>query len=141
MARSQLRSKRKASGGRYHQARTKRKSELARLPTLTKLAEKKSKQFRVKGGNSKQALLSVKEVSVTDTREEQSSSVSQKPGVSVKKGKTQKTEILNVLENPANPNLVRRNIITKGTIIETKLGKAKVTSRPGQEGTLNAVLV
>ncbi|MBR9682953.1 30S ribosomal protein S8e [Candidatus Woesearchaeota archaeon] len=124
MARTQLRSKRKASSGRYHPARSKRKSELARLPTLTHLAEKRTKQFRVQGGNIRQALLSVKEASITD-----------------KKGKTQKTEILNVLENPANPNLVRRNILTKGTIIETKLGKAKVTSRPGQEGTLNAVLI
>lgn len=124
MARSQLRSKRKASGGRYHPARAKKKRELTRLPTLTKLDEKKLKNFRIKGGHSKQILLSVKEVSVTD-----------------KKGKTKKTEIINVLENPANPNLVRRNIITKGTVIETKLGKAKVTSRPGQEGTLNAVLI
>lgn len=124
MARSQLRSKRKVSGRRYHAARTKRKRELTRLPTLTHLDEKRLKQIRVKGGNIKQILLSVKEVNLTD-----------------KKGKTRKAEVLNVLENPANPNLVRRNIITKGTIIETKLGKAKVTSRPGQEGTLNAVLV
>lgn len=124
MARSQLRSKRKASGGRYHAARTKRKRELARLPALVYLDERKSKQIRVKGDHLKQVLLSVKEVNVAD-----------------KKGKTQKTEILNVIENPANPNLVRRNIITKGTIVETKLGKAKITSRPGQEGILNAVLV
>jgi len=124
MARSQIRSRRKSSGGRYHSARTKKKRELARLPALTRLDKRKSKQIRIKGGNLKQVLLTVNEVNVTD-----------------KKGKTQKTEIINVLENPANPNLVRRNIITKGTIIETKLGKAKVTSRPGQEGTVNAVLV
>jgi len=124
MARSQLKSKRKPSGGRYHSARSKRKSELARLPTMTKIGEGKSKKLRTLGGNSKQILLSVKEVNITD-----------------KKGKTQKTEILNVIENPADPNLVRRNIITKGAIIETKLGKAKITSRPGQEGILNAVLI
>ncbi len=124
MARTQLRSKRKASSGRYHQARTKRKRELTRLPTLTRLDEKKPRQFRIKGGHHKQILLSVKEVNLTN-----------------QKGKTTKAEILNVLENPANPNLVRRNIITKGTIIETKSGKARVTSRPGQEGTLNAVLI
>lgn len=124
MARSQLRSKRKISGGRYHKTRTKRKRELARLSTFTRLNEKKLKQIRIRGGNIKQILLSIKEVNLTD-----------------KQGKTQKTEILNVVGNPANPNLVRRNIITKGTIVETKLGKAKITSRPGQEGTLNAVLV
>ncbi len=141
MARAQLKSKRKASGGRYRGIKSKRKNMLARLPTMTKLGEKKSKILRLIGGNKKQISLSAKEVNVVDTREEQSSSVSQKSGISVKKGKTTKTEILNVIENPANPNLVRRNIITKGTIIETKLGKVKITSRPGQEGTVNGVLI
>ena len=58
-----------------------------------------------------------------------------------KKGKTTKTQILNVIENAANPHLVRRNIITKGAIVETKLGKVKVTSRPGQEGMISGMLV
>lgn len=124
MARSRFRSKRKPSGGRYHSARGKKKYELARLPTLTHLGEKKVKPLRTRGGPSKRILLSIKEVNVTD-----------------KQGKTQKTEILNVIENPANPNLVRRNIITKGAIVETKLGKVRITSRPGQEGSLNGVLV
>ena len=124
MARSQLRSKRKISGGRYRSARTKRKRELARLPTLTRLGEKKVKKLRVRGGHQKRILLALKEVNLTD-----------------KQGKTQKVEILNIIENPANPNFVRRNIITKGTIIETKLGKARITSRPGQESTLNATLI
>ncbi len=46
-----------------------------------------------------------------------------------------------MVENPANPNYVQRNIITKGAIIKTSAGNAKVTSRPGQDGTINAVLV
>jgi small subunit ribosomal protein S8e len=58
-----------------------------------------------------------------------------------KTGKTTKTEILSVIENPANPHYVRRNIMTKGAIIDTKLGKARITSRPGQSGILNAVLI
>lgn len=124
MARSQLRSKRKVSGGRYRAARSKKLMELVRLPTLTKLGEKKSKQLRTLGSNQKQILLSTNLINVTD-----------------QKGKTKKTGILNVLENPANPNLVRRNVLTKGAIVETKLGKVKITSRPGQETTLNGVLV
>jgi len=79
---------------------------------------------RIVGGHYKPVLLSAKEVNVSD-----------------QKGKTQKTEILNVVENPANPNLVRRNVITKGAVVETKLGRVRVTSRPGQEGTVNGVLV
>jgi small subunit ribosomal protein S8e len=125
MARSQQRSQRKVSGGRYHYQRTKKKYELARYAANTKLdAEKKVRTTRIKGGNAKQSLLTVKEISVAD-----------------KKGKTVKTEILNVVENPANANLVRRNILTKGCVVETKLGKVKVTSRPGQEGSVNGVLV
>jgi small subunit ribosomal protein S8e len=58
-----------------------------------------------------------------------------------KTNKTTKTEIISVVENPANIHYVRRNIITKGAIIETKLGKARIASRPGQSGTINAVLI
>ena len=124
MASSKFRSQRKVSGGRYHFFRGKKKSELIGITANTKLGEKKDvRSRRTPGGNYKQALLSVKEINVAG------------------KGKTVKTEILNVIENPANPNLVRRNIITKGAIVQTKLGKVRVTSRPGQEGSVNGVLV
>lgn len=46
-----------------------------------------------------------------------------------------------VVENDANPNYARRNIITLGAIIDTDAGRARVTSRPGQTGQVNAVLV
>jgi small subunit ribosomal protein S8e len=36
---------------------------------------------------------------------------------------------------------VRRNIVTKGAIIETDAGQARVVSRPGQDGQVNAVLL
>lgn len=125
MARSQAKSKRKASGGRYTSGQSKKHHELAGFPALTKLAdEKRTKQKRTIGGNSKRVLLQGKEINVAD-----------------QKGKTQKTEIVTVVENPSNPHLVRRNILTKGAVVETKMGKARVTSRPGQEGTLNGVLI
>lgn len=56
-------------------------------------------------------------------------------------GKTRKTEILRVIKNPANVDYNRRGVITKGTIIETPLGTARITSRPGQDGLVNAVLL
>jgi len=56
-------------------------------------------------------------------------------------GKTTKVEILRVVKNPANVDYDRRGVITKGTIIETALGTARVTSRPGQDGIVNAILV
>ena len=125
MAVTQRRAKRMASGARYTSDRSKRKKELARYPANTKVAEeKRSKEVRVCGGNTKHVLLAGNEVNVMD-----------------KKGKAHKTTITTVLENAANPHLVRRNILTKGAIVETKMGKAKITSRPGQEGCINAVLV
>ncbi len=125
MARSQEKSQRKASGGRYHFVRTKRKFELARYAANTKLTEvRKVRSTRTVGGNQKKALLEVSHINVADA-----------------KGKSVKAKILNVVENPANPNLVRRNIITKGAVVETEKGRARVTSRPGQESSLNGVLV
>ncbi len=56
-------------------------------------------------------------------------------------GKTEKAEILRVIKNPANVDYDRRGVITKGTTIETSLGTARVTSRPGQNGSVNALLV
>jgi len=58
-----------------------------------------------------------------------------------KGGKAQKTRILNVLETPDNRHFARENVITLGAIIETAAGRAKVTSRPGQSGSVNAVLL
>ena len=79
----------------------------------------------VRGGNIKVKLLSVEEVNLYDPKEK----------------KYSKVKIKSVLENPANRHFVRRNIITKGTIVDTEKGKAKVVSRPGQTGVLNAVLI
>ncbi len=125
MARSTRRSNRKPSGGRYHYDRTKRFYELAGFPANTKLEkEQKVKVSRIRGSHMKYSLLTANRVNVSD-----------------KKGKATKTEILNVVGNPANPHLVRRNIITKGAIVETKMGKVRITSRPGQEAALNGVLV
>lgn len=125
MARSQQKSRRKPSSGRYHSSRSKKKYELVNNPTNTKMDTKvKIRKRRILGGNVKYNILTTNMVNVAD-----------------KKGKTQKTELVNVIENPANPNLVGRNILTKGAIVETKLGKAKITGRPGQESSVNAVLM
>jgi small subunit ribosomal protein S8e len=56
-------------------------------------------------------------------------------------GEVESVEIEAVVDNPANDNYVRRSLLTKGTIVETSEGKARVSSRPGQEGVVNGVLV
>ena len=58
-----------------------------------------------------------------------------------KTGKVKKTKVMTVKSNTANPNYVQRNIITKGAMVQTEMGVAQVTSRPGQDGVVNAVLM
>ena len=121
----QSRSKRKPTGGRYHSARGKRRYEMGRLPALTKIGKTKNKQVKTKGGNKKIKLLTSETANLLDPKT---------------KTYTQ-AKISTVVETPANRHFARRNIITKGTIIQTDKGKAKVTSRPGQDGIVNAILV
>lgn len=117
--------KKKLSGGRKRAYRKKRRFERGSFPTETILGERKLKIVRGRGGNLKTRIFSEKQVTISD------------PST----GKAEKTEILRVVRNPANVDYDRRGVITKGTIIETKLGLARVTSRPGQQGLINAVLI
>ncbi|MGQ9538111.1 MAG: 30S ribosomal protein S8e [Candidatus Bathycorpusculaceae bacterium] len=117
--------KRKPSGGKKRAYRGKRKFEQGAFPVETILGEPKRKIEQGRGGNVKVKVLSEKNVCVTD----------------LKTGKTEKAEILRVVKNPANVDYDRRGVITKGAIIETSLGLARVTSRPGQNGVINAVLI
>jgi len=122
----QNRSKRKSTGARYHKLyRGKHISEMGRHATMTNIGERRLRSIRMRGGEDKHFLLSESNVSVMDP----------------KTGKAKKVPIKSVEENAANPNFVRRNILTKGTVIDTELGKARITSRPGQEGGINAVLL
>jgi len=125
MAISQEKSRRKVSGGLYRDYRKKRLFNLGNNPTLTKLNKHSIKIKREKSGSYKFTLLSTNKVNVLDPKTK----------------KYQMTEITTVVDNTANRQFVRRNIMTKGAFINTKIGKAKITSRPGQEGTLNAILV
>ena len=125
MAVTQGKAKKKASGGRIISHRKKRVYEQGNLPILTKLGAKILKSVRTKGGGKKVKQAANEYANVTDSTTK----------------KTYKVKIKGVLENSANRHFVRRNIITKGTVLDTEKGKAKVTSRPGQEGGINAVLV
>lgn len=116
----------KPSGGVKGRHRKKRKYELGRPPTETKLGGgDRVVTIRVRGGNVKVRAKSVMHANLTDPRT----------------GETKRVRILRVLEVPASRDLSRRGIIVRGAIIETEAGKAKVTSRPGQDGVVNAVLI
>jgi len=121
----QGKSVRSSTGGRIKHSAGKKKHEMGRESTLTQLGETRKKHVSGFGGNSKTRLYKGSHVNVTDTLT----------------GKTSIADIDTVELNAANRNYVRRNIITKGAIVQTSVGKAKVTNRPGQDGSINAVLV
>jgi small subunit ribosomal protein S8e len=56
-------------------------------------------------------------------------------------GTVKKSKILKVLENATNSDYQRRGVISKGAVLETEDGKCRVVSRPGQHGTVNAILI
>lgn len=125
MAIWQGKSVRKSTGGRSKSSRNKRKVEFGRDPAETKIGERKIKTIRTKGGGKKLRLTNDLKINVVDP----------------KNNKMQIAEIMGVIENHANDHFVRRNIITKGAVVETNLGQVKITSRPGQDGMVNGVLI
>ncbi|MFA5258670.1 MAG: 30S ribosomal protein S8e [Candidatus Pacearchaeota archaeon] len=116
---------RKITGGKYKAFSKRKKYAIPGTPRKVKLRENKSKVLRGLGGSKKTVLLSADHVNVIDTKTK----------------KTKKVKIKNVIETPSNKFLARQNILIKGAIIETDLGKAKITNRPGQEGQINAILL
>ena len=117
----QGRSARKRTGGRLKHASKKKRHELGREPAETTVGEPRFQIIDSRGTEDKLRALSTNVAQLADG------------------GETTEVEIEDVVENPANVNYARRNIITKGAIIETSDGQARVTSRPGQVGQVNAV--
>lgn len=117
--------KKKITGGRKRRYRAKRSFESGSYPIETKLGEAVRK-IEKRGSNIlKIKILKEKYANITNTS----------------KGKTEKAEILRVIRNPVSVDYNRRKIMTRGCIIETSLGEATITSRPGQNGVINAVLI
>lgn len=114
---------RKISGGRYHQSRKKKLHEHPGNKRVVKLGEDTKKTVKTTGGSRKTFLFKAKKINILVS------------------GKMKRVEIKNVLETPSNRFLARQNVMTKGTIVETELGKARVTNRPGQEGSVNGILI
>ncbi len=125
MARSQARSKRKYTGKKYKHFRKKRKRELERPTIDTVIGPEKKKKQRVMGGNIKFKLFSSQFINVTDPNT----------------NKTSKVRILRFESNEASKDFNRRHVLTRGAIVETELGNVRITSRPGQHGVLNGILV
>ena len=114
---------RKVSGGKYHKSRKKKHYEKKGQEVAAVLGEPKIKQIKGRGGNTRTVLLKTNIANV-------------KTSSSIKKA-----EIKNVIETPQNRFLARQNRLLKGAIIDTSLGKARITNRPSREGSVNAILI
>lgn len=134
MTQWQLKSKRKNTGGVRHSLKSEKKrlskkgSQFSETTVQPGLEKNIKVEKKVRGGASKQSLKKAVFANVLDK----------------KAGKQSLLEIIRVVENQASRDFARRNIVTKGAVIEVKkdseLVKARVTNRPGQEGAINAVI-
>ncbi|MBI4360757.1 30S ribosomal protein S8e [Candidatus Micrarchaeota archaeon] len=116
-------SKSSGSGGRRRSAADKRKAHWGGFFAHAKLgAQHVVNAFRTRGGQKKAAVHHALYANVSDGKN------------------VQKTKILTVKDSPDNRHFARENVVTRGALVETELGLAKVTSRPGQHGVVNAVL-
>jgi small subunit ribosomal protein S8e len=116
---------RKLSGGRKIASRGRRKFEIDRYPNEAIVGTTEVITRRARGKRIKSALKSAEFANVVDSTSR----------------KTTKIKILQVIRNPANKDYERRGVISKGALLQTEIGTAKVLSRPGQNGTVNAVLI
>lgn len=116
----------KPSGGlRGRHKKIKRKYELGSPPTLTRVSGEEHRRVeRVYGGKFKVRLRETVYVNVA-----------------LPDGATKKVKVLEVVETPENPQYAKSSIVSKGSLVKTELGLVRITSRPGQDGVLNGVLV
>ena len=116
---------RKLTGGRKVAMRGRRKFEIDRYPNEAVAGATQMVTRRARGGNVKAAFKTAEFANVVDQEAK----------------KVTKSKILKVTKNPANRDYERRGVISKGAVIETESGTARVVSRPGQDGVVNAVLI
>lgn len=125
MTKWHLKSTRTKTGKRLKRSRKRKLFERGGEFLETKIGKRNVKVQRTMGGSRKLKLLSVDKINVADPRTK----------------KVKRTKVLSVEKNPANVHYVRRNVITKGAVVKTEIGLARITSKPGQHGIANAVLV
>jgi small subunit ribosomal protein S8e len=117
--------KRKKTGGKKRAYRSKRRRDSGSGPLESELGDTIRRVVSGKSSLPKVKIFSDNVVNVSD------------PST----GTTERLEIETVVENPANVDYNRRGVITKGAIVRTERGLAKIVSRPGQHGVFNAVRI
>lgn len=114
---------RKTSGGRYKKSKKKKQTGRQGQTRIVKIGKEKRKLIKGRGNTTKTVSFLNNVANI------------------IAKGKSKKSTIKNVIETPSNTFLARQNILIKGAIIETEMGKAKITNRPSQEGNVQAILI
>ena len=125
MAIWQGRSKRKDTGGMYKPLRNKKAFEIGPEKQLAVVGASSVKKYRTRGAKGKLRIMKADMANVLDPKTK----------------KIVRSKIVTVKSNAADPNYVQRNIINKGAVVQTEAGLAKITSRPGQDGIINATLI
>ncbi|MCX6769860.1 MAG: 30S ribosomal protein S8e [Candidatus Micrarchaeota archaeon] len=114
----------KGTGGRRGKASDKKLRFVGGTFTATKVGVKEKKEIRSARGNAiKIKLKSAKFVNVLTPS-----------GI-------KRAVMRTVLETLNNRHYARQNILTKGAIVDTELGKVKITNRVGQDGLVNGRLL
>ena len=116
---------RKLTGGRKVAMRGRRKFEIDRYPNEAVACPAQIVVRRTRGNNNKVAFKTAEFANVIDQENR----------------KVTKSKILRVTKNPANRDYERRGVISMGALIEIENGTARVVSRPGQDGVVNAIMV
>jgi len=115
----------KKTGGMRKPHHKKKKYEMGGVWVRTKVGEEKQLTSKTRGGRIKCKLGSAQFVNLTDKDTK----------------KCVRSKITGIISNTANPHYVRRGFLTAGAVVSTDHGNARITSRPGQDGSLNAVLL
>ncbi len=122
-------SRRKPTGGRLkrpNRYRGKRRKEISSENQHAFLGDSDNRKvYRKHAGSQTVRMLQAHTINISDP----------------KTGKTFSSTMTNIIQNDADPNFVRRNIVTKGAIAETEAGNVRITSRPGMDGVVCGILL
>ena len=114
----------KGTGGKRGKASDKKLCYAGGVFTATKVGAKEKKALlHTRGRTSKVKLKTAKFVKV------------------LTKSGMKRVAMRTVLETPDNRHYARQNILTKGAVVDTEIGKVKITNRVGQDGVVNGRLL
>lgn len=113
------------SGAKFNPHMKKVKRRFGSDPIETHIGPSRKKFVRIRGGNVKVKAYAENKINVVDPKTK----------------KTKSATIKSLEKNAASIDLTRRSILTKGAIVMTDIGRVQITSRPGQVGQINGILL